>query len=148
MSDHYQSLGMPAALEKQRRRSRRSKYIVSRHNILVYALSNFLKVLGSIFGLLALIGIGVGVGVALSKNKRSSSSTSTGGSTNDPRVFTKDSRLHKSLYGVAYTPEGSLPDYGCSSTLGAYSTLISALLASYPTIENVIKDMQVRSFRP
>ncbi|KAF8812314.1 glycoside hydrolase family 17 protein [Phlegmacium glaucopus] len=133
----YQSLGMSAALEKQRQRSRRSKYIV----------------IGSIVGLLALIGIGVGVGVAVSKHNgvrtsggssSSSSSSSSSGSSgssgsgtpgsnstsssNDPSVFTKDSRLHKSFYGIAYTPEGSLPDYGCSSTL-----------------QNVIIDMQLLS---
>ena len=80
-----------------------------------------LKVLGSIIGLLALIGIGVGVGVAVSKHnsERKSSSSSTGGSTSSSGDFQKDSRLHKSFYGIAYTPEGSLPDYGCSSTLGS-----------------------------
>ena len=78
--------------------------------------SNFLKVLGSVIGLLALIGIGVGVGVAVSKhNSVTKSSGSTGGPSSD---FSNDSRLHKSFYGIAYTPEGSLPDYGCSSTLG------------------------------
>lgn len=77
-----------------------------------------LKVLGSIIGLLALIGIGVGVGVAVSKHN-SERNASNGGSSSSSGDFSKDSRLHKSFYGIAYTPEGSLPDYGCSSTLGA-----------------------------
>lgn len=113
MSDHYHTLGMSSALEKQKQRSRRSRYIV----------------LGSIFGLLALVGIGVGLGIALSKH-RSARSRSGGSilSSSDPSVFVMDSRLHKSFYGIAYTPEGSLPDYGCSSTL-----------------ENVIKDIQLLS---
>lgn len=84
--------------------------------------TNYLKVFGSIIGLLALIGLAVGVTIALLKhNTGGSSSSSSPGSTlasNDPSDFAKDSRLHKSFYGIAYTPEGSLPDYGCSSTLG------------------------------
>ena len=121
MSDHYQTLGLPAALEKQRRRSRRSRYIVSCHCIFFLSpLPDVLKVLSSVIGLLALIGIGVGVGVAVSKHNSVRSSTG-GSSSSSASLFSKDSRLHKSFYGIAYTPEGSLPDYGCSSTLGAYS---------------------------
>jgi len=122
----YQSLGESAALEKQQQRSRRSKYVV----------------IGSIIGLLILIGVGAGVGFALSKNSRVRSSGGTGSSpsgsrtqisgstssSSDPSLFSTDSRLHKSFYGIAYTPEGSLPDYGCSSTL-----------------ESVITDMQLLS---
>lgn len=104
-------------------------------------------VIGSLVGLLVIIAVGVSVGVVVSKNNskpKSLSSTggssgstsggSSGGGSNstsssgDPSAFTKDSRLHRSLYGLAYTPEGSLPDFGCSSTL-----------------ENVIKDVQLMS---
>lgn len=103
-------------LEKQESRSRRSKWIV----------------VGSLVGLLVLIGVGVGVGVALTRNKSSSSSStsssssSTSGSTgavnvtnpNDPSSFVKDSRLKHSFWGLAYTPEGSqLPS--CGNSLGA-----------------------------
>ena len=39
---------------------------------------------------------------------------------NDPSTFQLDSRLKKSFYGIAYTPEGSqLPD--CGNSLGAFS---------------------------
>ncbi|KAF9478179.1 glycoside hydrolase family 17 protein [Pholiota conissans] len=133
---HYQSIGMSNALEKQAVRSRRSKYIV----------------IGSLVAIIVLAAIGTAVGVVVSKNHKStntsaassssgssgsngdSSTTSGGGSnssstsSNDPSKFELDSRLHKAFYGLAYTPEGSLPDYGCSSTL-----------------ENVIKDVQLMS---
>ncbi|KIM46320.1 glycoside hydrolase family 17 protein [Hebeloma cylindrosporum] len=116
MSDvHYQSLDMQNAAEKQAKSGKPSP-----------------KVIGSIVGLIVLIAIGVTVGVIVSKNNSkehkstassgsSNSSTSGGGSSttnpNDPSVFTKDERLHRSFYGMAYTPEGSLPDYGCSNSL-------------------------------
>lgn len=80
------------------------------------------QIAGSIIGLLALIGIGVGVGVSVaSKNKTSSSSSSSSSPTNsdpnDPSQFTKNDALKQSLYGIAYTPEGSqLPD--CGNSLG------------------------------
>ena len=90
-------------------------------------LPDVLKVLSSVIGLLALIGIGVGVGVAVSKHNSVKSSTG-GASSSSASLFSKDSRLHKSFYGIAYTPEGSLPDYGCSSTLGEYSMPFSAPL--------------------
>lgn len=97
------------------------------------------KIIGSIVGLIVLIAVGVAVGVVVSKNNskenRPASSTGTSGSSNssstggtgggsnatnsdDPSVFTKDERLHRSFYGMAYTPEGSLPDYGCNNSLG------------------------------
>ncbi|KAF8165474.1 glycoside hydrolase family 17 protein [Crassisporium funariophilum] len=127
---NYQSLGMSAALEKQQQRKRRSKWIV----------------IGSLIALIVLIAIGVTVGVVVSKNSSeksgsggkssstggSSNGTGTGGGTtsdpNDPSVFTKDPALHKAFYGLAYTPEGSLPDYGCSNSLAG-----------------VIKDIQIIS---
>jgi hypothetical protein len=131
MSDvHYQSLDA----EKQAKSSKRSKLIVSLNlnfSFLVYFRISP-KVIGSLVGLIVLIAIGVTVGVVVSKNSSkdkatsstgSSNSSSTGGgsnatNSNDPSVFTKDERLHRSFYGMAYTPEGSLPDYGCNSTLG------------------------------
>lgn len=70
-----------------------------------------------------MIAIAVGVGVSVSKNKSSSSSSSSSnGSTtsdpNDPSKFSKDARLKKSFWALAYTPEGSLiPD--CGNSLGA-----------------------------
>ncbi|KAK0491089.1 glycoside hydrolase family 17 protein [Armillaria novae-zelandiae] len=124
----YESVGsgLNYSLEKNKRRSNRSKWIV----------------LGSIITLLALIAIGVGVGVSVSnknKNKNnndlSSSSSSSSGSNstdssssdanppkqtdpNDPSTFVKDPNLKQSFYGMAYTPEGSLlPD--CGNTLNA-----------------------------
>jgi len=131
MSDvYYQSLDPQNAVEKQAKASKRSKFIV----------------IGSIVGLIVLIAIGVTVGIVVSKNNSkgnksasssgsgSSNSSSTGGGgsnttdPNDPSVFTKDERFHRSFYGMAYTPEGSLPDYGCSSSLSA-----------------VIKDIQILS---
>ena len=66
---------------------------------------------GSILGALALIGIIVGV-VESQKGKNaksasSSKSSDTGATTsdsNDPSDFQKDSRLHQSFWGFAYTP--------------------------------------------
>ncbi|KAF8663394.1 hypothetical protein AX16_000966 [Volvariella volvacea WC 439] len=131
---------MENAMEKSKARRQRSMWIV----------------IGSILGLLVLIGIGVGVGVGVSnanKNNSSSSSTSspaTGGGSgsgngngngggngggnspgssdpNDPSNFVRDPRLHRSFYGMAYTPEGSLmPNCGNS-------------------LENVIRDVQLLS---
>ena len=87
------------------------------------------QVIGSIVGLIALIAIGVGVGVGVSKSRSNSSSKTSSGSSdsvvnqtdpNDPSTFQLDSRLKKSFYGIAYTPEGSqLPD--CGNSLGAFS---------------------------
>ncbi|KAI9453333.1 glycoside hydrolase [Russula earlei] len=87
-------------------------------------------ILGSVIGLLALIGIGVGVGVAVSHHSKSSSNISTNNPSaspanptvvsqtnpNDPSTFVKDARLKQSFWGMAYTPEGSLLP-NCGSTL-------------------------------
>ncbi|KNZ77173.1 putative glucan endo-1,3-beta-glucosidase btgC, partial [Termitomyces sp. J132] len=99
-------------------------------------------VLAVIIILLILLVVGVVVGVVVSKNKSqnsatlSSSTSSSGGKSttgqttgitngsNDPSVFEKDPNLHKSFYGMAYTPEGSMMP-NCSNSL-----------------ENVIKDIQ------
>lgn len=101
------------------------------------------QVVGSLVGLLVLIGVGVGVGVALTRNKSSSSSStsssssSTSGSTgavnvtnpNDPSSFVKDSRLKHSFWGLAYTPEGSqLPS--CGNSLGKPPLLFTRLAVS------------------
>lgn len=100
-------------------------------------------IIGSIVGLLAVIGIAVGVGVGVTqsnKNKNNSASSTTGAAgsasnpggprqsdPNDPSTFEKDPNLHKAFYGIAYTPEGSqLPNCG-------------------NTLENVIKDVQLMS---
>lgn len=56
------------------------------------------------------------MGVTVSKKKSSGSTSSDAvkqSDPNDPSTFEKDSRLHLSFYGLAYTPEGSqLPNCG------------------------------------
>ncbi|KAG6880164.1 hypothetical protein C0992_004616 [Termitomyces sp. T32_za158] len=106
--------------------------------------SLFVKVLAIIIVLLLVV-VGVVVGVIVSRNKHQDSATPpspsssspdplSGGtstnSSNDPSVFEKDPKLHKSFYGMAYTPEGSmLPN--CSNSL-----------------DNVIKDIQASLWSP
>lgn len=93
--------------------------------------------------MIILIAIGVSVGVVVSKNNSNnnrassnkgssageqsgSTTTSTGkgptttstSTSGDPSVFEKDPNLHRSFYGMAYTPDGSLLP-NCGSTLGA-----------------------------
>lgn len=100
------------------------------------------QIIGGVLVLAALIAIGVGLGVGLSNNKKSSGSGSGSGSSssdstssstpkggpkqtdpNDPSTFVRDSNLHQSLYGLAYTPEGSqLPD--CGNSLGGSHCVI------------------------
>lgn len=120
----YQNSNMQRALDKSEARSKRAKWIA----------------LGSVVGLVVIIGLAVGLGVGLTRNKSSSSSSSssssTGGSSsggavqtdpNDPSSFEKDPNLHKAFYGLAYTPDGAImPD--CGAELSA-----------------VIKDMQLMS---
>ncbi|KAG8934950.1 hypothetical protein FRC02_008932 [Tulasnella sp. 418] len=84
-------------------------------------------VIGSIIGLIVIIAIGVGVGVAVSNNNKKGSSSSTGSTSSgdtkgwvmsqnnvvkynpkDLSQFEKDTRLKKSLYGMAYMPEGAI----------------------------------------
>ncbi|WWC62957.1 uncharacterized protein I303_105555 [Kwoniella dejecticola CBS 10117] len=81
---------------------------------------------GVVLGVAALIGIIVGVVVSqVNKNNNSSSSSSSNGSSsnstnelknaNDPSDFDKDSKLHQSFWGFAYTPqEALLPWCGAS----------------------------------
>ncbi|TEB26994.1 glycoside hydrolase [Coprinellus micaceus] len=77
---------------------------------------------GAVFGVVGLAIVGIVVGVVVSKNNsKSSSSSSSSGvikqtDPNDPSTFVKDSRLHQSFYGMAYTPKDSqLP--GCGNKL-------------------------------
>ncbi|WVQ65446.1 uncharacterized protein L199_003622 [Kwoniella botswanensis] len=78
-------------------------------------------IIGGIVGVLALIGIIVGVVVSQvnknNNNNSNSSNSSTSGSgnstttiknENDPSDFDKDSRLHQSFWGFAYTPQDAL----------------------------------------
>ena len=69
---------------------------------------------GVILGILAIAGIVAGVVVSQTKGKsgssgdgNSSSGSGNGTSTDlsNPSVFDKDSRLHKSFWAMAYTPE-------------------------------------------
>ncbi|KAG5342314.1 hypothetical protein C0989_003444 [Termitomyces sp. Mn162] len=103
--------------------------------------SLFVKVLAVIIILLILLVVGVVVGVVVSKNKSqnsatlSSSTSSSGGKSttgqatgitngsNDPSVFEKDPNLHKSFYGMAYTPEGSMMP-NCSNSLAIKQTKV------------------------
>lgn len=99
-------------------------------------------VIGSIAALVGLIVIGVVVGVVVSNSHKKSNtlavSSGSGNATvstsstvqqtdpNDPSSFTKDSNLHQSLYGIAYTPVGSqLPD--CGNSLRAFFSFVSEL---------------------
>lgn len=66
---------------------------------------------------MVLIAGGVTAGIIVSNNNKKVSSGGKNGG--DPSVFTKDVRLHKSFYGMAYTPEGSMfPE--CGNSLGIY----------------------------
>ncbi|KAF6762137.1 glycoside hydrolase family 17 protein [Ephemerocybe angulata] len=137
MSNHgsnYQSIGMSQAMDAGKARSRKSKFII----------------IGSVVGLLVLAAIGIAVGVTVSNNNKknastsgssSSSSSGSGGNSNtgsttggtksdpnDPSNFTKDPNLHQAFYGMAYTPEGALIEFGCTNTL-----------------ESVIQDIQLMS---
>ncbi|KAF8656178.1 hypothetical protein AX16_002619 [Volvariella volvacea WC 439] len=107
MADHPVSQGRSPWLEKQQAAGRRSKWII----------------VGIMGAVLVLIIIGIAVGVTVANNNRQSArnSSSSGPAVvnqtdpNDPSTFVKDSRLHQSFYGLAYTPEGSLlPDCGNS----------------------------------
>ncbi|EKM80404.1 hypothetical protein AGABI1DRAFT_113592 [Agaricus bisporus var. burnettii JB137-S8] len=128
MEEKYQHLegsgGMAQALEKEKSRRKRSIWIV----------------VASVVGILVLVAVAV-IAWYFSTHKNNGSNgsggnpgksgDSTGNNTpndgSDPSIFELDSRLHKSFYGMAYTPEGSqLPNCGNS-------------------LENVIKDIQILS---
>ncbi|KAI0787490.1 glycoside hydrolase [Fomes fomentarius] len=100
-----QAFNSNAWLEKEQSRSRRSKFLV----------------IGALVTVTILVVVGIVVGVIVAKNNKSSSKTSSGSSVgvvnqsdpNDPSTFELDSRLKKSFWGIAYTPENSqLPDCG------------------------------------
>ncbi|KAG6910943.1 hypothetical protein DXG01_005997 [Tephrocybe rancida] len=142
MSDNsthdYEAASKSMEVQEAARR-RRSKRIVSLHLVPDHLGNSSLRieVIGSIIVLAVLIAVAVAVGVTVSnknKNKNlskeaspsspnpsgdttSTPGNSTNGNSNDPSVFTKDPNLHKSFYGMAYTPEGSLmPNCGNSLT--------------------------------
>ncbi|PPQ77383.1 LOW QUALITY PROTEIN: hypothetical protein CVT25_010965 [Psilocybe cyanescens] len=143
MSDvHYQSLEKTGAFEKPEKRSKRSKIIVGFLVEFLLVTETVSKIAVSVVGLLILIAIGVAVGVIVSNNNKekssgnSSNGTKSGSNSNsaDPSLFKKDARLHRSLYGLAYTPEGSLPDHGCSSTLAYIDHLFQLMSQLTPRI--------------
>jgi len=110
---------MNYALQKSRARSARSRWMV----------------IGSLVALVGIIAIAAAIGVTVAKKSKSaksaasgsSSSSGSSGSSNDPSNFAKDSNLHQSFSGLAYTPKGSLyPQCGNS-------------------LEDVIKDVQLMS---
>jgi len=98
--------------------------------------------------LVLLIVVGVTVGVVVSKNKKHNTGLSSNGSgsgagtpnnpvnqtnPNDPSTFQKDPRLHRSFYGIAYEPEGSLlPD--CGNSLAQVITDIQLLSQLTPRL--------------
>jgi len=80
-------------------------------------------VICSVVLVLIIVGVGVGVGLSVTnKNKTKSSSSNSGSSSGSgpegTSDFELDSRLHKSFYGMAYTPEGSLLP-NCGNSLDA-----------------------------
>ncbi|KAF8639639.1 hypothetical protein AX17_000904 [Amanita inopinata Kibby_2008] len=116
MDSHYSAVGMTQALEKSRTRRKRSQWII----------------VGSLVALAALICGGVALGLILSRNSNKSPSKSGSGNSpkqtnpNDPSTFVKDDRLHKSFYGIAYTPENSLYP-NCGNSLETVITDIQLL---------------------
>jgi len=116
--------GMNEAIQSEKAHSRRSKWIV----------------IGAIVGLVVLAAIGTAVGVVVSNNNKddNKSSSSTGGksgggkggstSSGDPSNFELDPALKKVFFGMAYTPEGALIEFGCTNKL-----------------EDTIKDVQLMS---
>lgn len=75
--------------------------------------------------LVLLIGGGVVTWYLLSHRVKGSGGSGSGGSSgsslgigSDPSQFEPDKRLHKSFYGIAYTPEGALMP-NCGAKLGA-----------------------------
>ncbi|KAF9452419.1 glycoside hydrolase family 17 protein [Macrolepiota fuliginosa MF-IS2] len=121
MPDQYQNLDGETAhtLQQNKAQAKKSKLIV----------------IFSLITLLLLIGGGVAAWYFITHQKGSTppaTPDNSGNSTtvdigDDPSKFEKDSRLHKSFYGIAYTPEGSLMP-NCGNKL-----------------ENVIRDIQLLS---
>jgi len=106
-------------------------------------------VLFSIFVLLLLVGGGIVTWYLLSHRiKSSGSSGSRLDVGSDPSQFEQDQRLHKSFYGIAYTPEGALMP-NCGAQLGVlpswYGMDCQYVTLKTSFLENIIKDVQVRS---
>ena len=128
------------------------------YNILELVRTEFISQLVGGIALVLLIVVGVTVGVVVSKNKKHNTGLSSNGSgsgagtpnnpvnqtnPNDPSTFQKDPRLHRSFYGIAYEPEGSLlPD--CGNSLGRYTWFPRTLPLLTPHTAQVITDIQVR----
>ena len=136
-------------LRLKAKRQRRLRFIVRiLHHYSVDRSRRTQQVVLSVLFLLVLIAAGVAVAVIIVKRNNVQKSSNfdnvddgTGATTSggkgttivgDPSVFQKDPNLHRSLYGLAYTPEGSLPDYGCNIRLGASgSSLDENILVAY-----------------
>lgn len=167
MPENYQNLdgGMAYTLEKEKSRRRKSMLIVRCHpcihdlrrtplNVVpspAVSCCDILQVIICILVLLCLVGGGVAAWYFLThRNKGSGGSSSGSGSDvdvgSDPSKFEKDSSLHKSFYGLAYTPEGSLMP-NCGNKLGGSLSgpLVRLFGAEIFCPENVIKDIQVCS---
>ncbi|KAF9528383.1 glycoside hydrolase family 17 protein [Crepidotus variabilis] len=111
----YHRANFAETVDKNRAKSRRARLVV----------------ITCVVGLIVLIAGSVVLGVLLGQSKlrasggakNSTSGASSGPPSADTSVpddasnFKADSRLHKAFYGMAYTPSGALPDYGCTSTL-------------------------------
>jgi glucan 1,3-beta-glucosidase len=75
--------------------------------------NRLLKIGGIVLGVLAVLGIVIGVVVSQVSGKNHGSSggkkgsVAAGGNENDASEFEKDSRLHDSFWGFAYTPQVS-----------------------------------------
>lgn len=126
-----------AWLEKEQSRNKRSKWLVScplsfrsirlrsARSLCAVATHRRTKLLGGLAAVIVIVGVGVGVGVGVANSHKSSSKTSSGSSVgavnqtnpNDPSSFLPDSRLKKSFWGIAYTPEGSQYP-ACGNKLG------------------------------
>ncbi len=113
-----------------------------------------MKVIGALLTVTILVVVGIVVGVIVAKNNKSSSKTSSSSSVgvvnqsdpNDPSTFELDSRLKKSFWGIAYTPENSqYPD--CGNKLGEHASASGRrrglLTTRIPYLEDVITDIQV-----
>jgi hypothetical protein len=75
------------------------------------------KVIGIIIAVIIIVVIAVVIGIVVGRQNSKKKSTDKNAVAGDPSVFSKDSNLHQSFYGLAYTPAGSqLPD--CGNNLG------------------------------
>jgi len=127
MTSNYNSLGMEAALEKERQQKKRSKIIL----------------FSCLAAVIVLAAIGTTVGVLLSRkpNNRSvvsggSSGGGSGGSSGgggSPNTTT-DPRLKKVFWGMAYTPDFALPDFNCAATQSQVNRDIQLLAQLTPRI--------------